>query len=806
MLFNRLRFLPVLLLFILFPLSACDSAEERAEKHFESGMELLETGDIPRALVEFRNVFQLDGQHREARQVYARVQREQGELAEAFGQYLRLVEQYPDDLEGRRALAEMAFASNNWEEVERHTNAGLEHHPDDEALKALALVLEYRQSALDEDNSAKDGLARRARDRLEVAPDDKVTRRLLINHLMTGITPLDALPEVNAALEYQPEDFALNVMKLQLLELQGFDAETEAQLQTMLEFFPGNQQVQSTVIAWHLNREDLDGAEAFLRQQAQASDDPAHNLTVVQFLRQVRSPEAAMAELDSLITAHPDVRQFRSVKAAMLFDTGEREAALADFEALLKDAEPSDENRAIKVALARALIATGDNVGARARVEEVLAEDPSQVEALKLRASWLVEDDKPGEAILALRRALDQSPRDASILTLMAAAHERDGSRDLAGERLAVAVEMSNSAPAESLRYARFLSADDRYLPAESVLIDALRLAPTNLRLLEALAGVYFNLKDWSRANGVVQRLRRIEDPAAAPLADRLQTSLLQRQEKTDETVAFLQGLINNGEADIGTKAQIVRTHIRTGNTDTAATYLDEELAEDPGNPALRHLRAGVHIMEGENDAGEAIYRALIAENPRNLTSTRALYSLLRGDRDEEAGAVLDAAIEANPGAASLRVIKALRLEKSGDVDAAIAIYEELYDRFPNNSVFANNLSSLITAHHDDDESLERSFAIAKRLRGSEVPAFQDTYGWIAYRRGDYQEALSHLEPAARGLPNDPLVQYHLGLTYRALERPEDAKEALERALGIETAAALPQMVHAQEVLDGIGR
>jgi tetratricopeptide (TPR) repeat protein len=63
------------------------------------------------------------------------------------------------------------------------------------------------------------------------------------------------------------------------------------------------------------------------------------------------------------------------------------------------------------------------------------------------------------------------------------------------------------------------------------------------------------------------------------------------------------------------------------------------------------------------------------------------------------------------------------------------------------------------------------------------VPPFQDTYGWIAYRQGEYQEALEHLEPAAEGLPDDPLVQYHLGMTYRALGRQDDALDQLRRAV-----------------------
>ena len=72
-------------------LSACDSAETRAEKHFQTALTLIEAGDFDRAIVEFRNVFDLNGRHREGRQAYARLQQRRGNLKEAYSQYLRPV-------------------------------------------------------------------------------------------------------------------------------------------------------------------------------------------------------------------------------------------------------------------------------------------------------------------------------------------------------------------------------------------------------------------------------------------------------------------------------------------------------------------------------------------------------------------------------------------------------------------------------------------------------------------------------------------------------------------------------------------
>ena len=169
--------------------------------------------------------------------------------------------------------------------------------------------------------------------------------------------------------------------------------------------------------------------------------------------------------------------------------------------------------------------------------------------------------------------------------------------------------------------------------------------------------------------------------------------------------------------------------------------------------------------------------------------------------REAEAGAVLEAAIAAQPEAVMLQWMQAGRLEAAGDIDGAIAVYEALYAANSANTVIANNLASLITTHRSDAQSLERAFAIARRLRGSDVPAFQDTYGWIEYRRGNLSEALAHLEPAAEGLPDNALVQFHLGMTYAALERPAEAVERLERALELAGESPLAQFDTARETL-----
>jgi tetratricopeptide (TPR) repeat protein len=153
----------VLALLAALALAGCESAEEKAERYYLSGMELLAAGDEERALVEFRNVFKYNGFHKEARKVYADTVLKQGKVQEAYSQYLRLIEQYPDTPEVRLTLAELAIARGDWEEAERHGSEAVRLAPDAPGVPAVALALAYRKAVMDRDEAARATLAEDAR-------------------------------------------------------------------------------------------------------------------------------------------------------------------------------------------------------------------------------------------------------------------------------------------------------------------------------------------------------------------------------------------------------------------------------------------------------------------------------------------------------------------------------------------------------------------------------------------------------------------------------------------------------------------
>ncbi|MEP1202166.1 MULTISPECIES: tetratricopeptide repeat protein [Rhodobacterales] len=789
-------------------LAACDSAEEKAEAFYQSGLALLAEGDPDRAAVEFRNVFNYNGEHEDARRQLAEIMRANGNMSGAFGQYLRLVEQYPELADARLALAEMAIAGQQWEEAERHGRRALELAPEADGTDTVRVSLDYRQASIDEDAQAQGALAIEARELVEADPNDILSLRVLIAHALAQNNPAAALPYIDAAIAYDPTDLTYYVVKIQALNALGEQDEIGDLMRQMYTQFPENTEVQQSLISYYIQRQDFAGAESFLRELAgDDTADPDGFVPVIQLLEQTQGRDAARAELERLAEANSENADnsifYRSLVAGYDFGDGNRDGAIADLTAIVEGAEPSEQTRRIKGTLATMLLATGNQVGARALAEDILTEDASNVTALKLRAQMLIDSDQAGDAILDLRRALDQSPRDTSIILLLAAAHERNGNTQLQGERLATAVEVSGSASRESLLYADFLVRQGREAAARSILSDARNANPNDLDILAQSARLALADNAIGVVRGIMADLEKLQDqPRASELLQNLRTATLLSQDRLDEGLELLQQQAeSSGEASA--VFAVLQTQLRAGKLDEARTYLDGQMAEAPEDPNLRMMNAALLLSEGKADASEAELRAIITEFPNAMNVINQLYvQLRRTGKTDEAKALLATSLEANPNTPRLLLYRAGDLEQEGDVEGAIAIYEQLYDLNSSNVTIANNLASLLSTFRDDEETLERAAAVARRLRGTEIAPFQDTYGWIAYRQGDFEEALEYLEPAAAGMPENALVQYHLGMTYVALERPEEATETLTRAIEIAGPdTTLPQMQVARETL-----
>lgn len=773
----RSRLASFLLVASLIFLVACDSVEERADAHYESALEFLKEGDIPRATVEFRNVFKLVPNHREARTELANALIKDGREQDAYPEFLRLVEYYPDDFDARVVLARLAFLGRSWEEFDRHSAEVLRLAPDAPETAPIALAAAYRDAFQNDETAKRSGIIVQAEELLEELQEDEILTRLLIDGYSLDQRYSEALGLIDTLLADNPEGSDLYSQKLAILGQIGATKAIEETLLTMVERFPDNNDVKSTLIRFYLSRDQVDDAEIFLRSIASPADeDPALWLSLIQFLERLRGTDAALVAIEEGIAQSPSPETFRAMRAGLTFLQGETDAAIAEMETLIADMSEDSENlNDLKMNLARMYMTVNNEIGARRLTEEVLADSPINGPALKMQAAWAINADNTDQAIEQLRLAIDTDPNDSQAMTMMAQAYTRTGQQNLVEDFLALAVDASNNAPEETIRYARVLLDDQRYLPAEDLLLKALSFAPQNFDLLSLLGNLYVAKKDTGRLRQVLDALETTDVPNAQATINRFTAALREIENGSEAAAAFIEELAANSE-ELGPQMTLLQLRLATGETESAIGIAEELVKKNPDNPLPKFALAAAKVANGDIEAGIEEYRALVEENPTRPRVWLQLAGALRlaGEAGEAIQALEDG-LAANPADTTLLWTQASILELRGRYDEAIGIYEQLYETNSGSTVIANNLASLLSVYRNDAESLDRAWTVARRLRGTDNPAMQDTYGWLLHQRGDAEEALAYLESAAAGLPNDPIVQFHLGEVYNALGQNDNA-------------------------------
>jgi tetratricopeptide (TPR) repeat protein len=767
----------------LVALAGCDSVEDRVERHYARGIELVEAGEPARAGLEFRNAARLDGNHAPTRYELGRLQEAEGDLRGALGNYRLAAELDSSLVDANLRAAQILLLANQLEDAAGHIDAALAVDPtnhDGLVLRAQAL-----RSGGDVAGSREIVDAVLAED-----PDHQAANLVIVADLVDGGEVAAALARLGVMIEKDPDSLSLEILRLQLLARDTDRAPLLAALRTAVDRFPDQTELRQSLAQELLSSGDATGAEDVLREIADRADSHEPAMRLVSFIASTRGIDAARAELDQRRAAAPadseSARVFEMALAELDLRGGDTEAGRARLRALIDAESTPGAANAARVMLARSMVATGEIEAAAAVIDQALSLDEGFIDALKLRAEIEISEERLEQAIATLRRALDVAPDDVGVIVLEARAHQRLGNAGIAGERLGRATRLSNFDPQIVRLYVRHLMDANQLTAAAGILEEASRRDPNNVAILTALADVRVRLQDWAGVEEIVGRLRGLEGGDAA--ARQIDAVRLFGEGRSDESISMLEALVEEQVGGVGAVSRLIAAWVSAGEIDRAETYLDDQLAENPDQPMLSLMRAELHLIRGDAAAARAAVERVVAERPDVGAGHEALTRLLIATGDID-GAVTAArtGVERAPSSGGLRLMLAGLLERVGDWDGAIEQYAALYRAAPDSVVLANNYASLLAEHRaDDPESMALAARIAERLRDSTQPEFLDTYGWIRFLSGDINAALRALTPAAEGLPDNALVQYHAGRAFAAAGQESEARELLEAALSID--------------------
>jgi cellulose synthase operon protein C len=764
----------------LILLAGCGSPEERAQGFYEKGMELIAKNDDLAARVQLLSAAKYKADRVDVWRALVGVEERLKSGPSVFQDLRRVVELDPNDLDARVKLARImaggGAADAALKMIEVVNDSGRPNAPL-HALKAN-ILLRTNDPA---------GAVREAQRALEIDSKNIDATMLVAAKKVADGDADGALKLLNALPATDSQDqLRISLQKAQIFVRKGDVPQAEALLRKLITENPKESTLRAQLIQLYISAKRFDDAERELRATANAAPtDSKAGMDLVRFLVSVKGAKAGRDELNARIKAGADVFDYQLAMAELDFAEGDVAAAAESLQKLANAATTPDRKLLVQTKLAEIYVNKANIAAAEPIIADILQKDRRNTIGLRLRAAIKIEQGQVDSAIADLREALNDQPKSADLLMLMATAYERGGKNELAERQYADALKASGLNPNIASRYIAFLQRRGDFIHAEDVLSDVIARNPANTQLLATLGQIRLSRQNWTGALTTADAIARLGDKSG--LADQIRASAFAGQNKTGESVAALEKAHAAAPDAVQPVVSLVSNYVRLGKTDKAESLLQEMFKKYPNNAEILVLMGQTKLAQNRNDDAKLNYKAAIAKQPKDPNGYSALSDLYVREKDyNSAVEVIQAGLHEQPGNLNLRFTSAGLQIIKGDQAGAITLYESILKDQPNSVLAINNLVSLLLDTRSDKESLDRAFSLAERLKGSTVPQFQDTYGWAQYKKGDAKSAVATLETAQEKLPNLAAVQYHLGMSYAATGQSDKAAEHFQKALALE--------------------
>jgi tetratricopeptide (TPR) repeat protein len=774
---------------------ACADDATRLESHRARAEVYFEEEKYPEAIIEFKNVLQIDPNDVVAHFGLARAYLAQGG-GRARWELQETVRLDPTHDEARLLLANLLFyagaharsqgsvSDETFEEVLEHTDVVLSRDPAHSdalltrgrALAALARPEEARTSleqVLEKEPDRPEALLMLAN--LHRSRGDREAAEPLLRHWVETEGGFVAFRALAGFLAAEPER----------------DEETEAFYRKAVEVAEGEQLTVGvqTLAGFYYSRDRFDEAEAVVREGIERSGDDLDLVLVLARFYDVRGePERADQVIEEATRARPDEVAPHLILSAYRGHRGDSEGALEAAEAALR-VDPQDKNARLRKAellvdlgfrgADATRIATGRSI-----VEAILATEAGDPQALFVRAKIEMAEGRHGEAIASLRQTLDTRPDWAQAYFLLGSALYASGDRVAAREQLVRALEIDASlmAARRILLEVRSALAEYDLVVEEGRRVLAARPDDRRVRILVAQALV--------RQRELAAALALLEEVAPPDRDEQVHFALSRiygMQGDPELTRAHLEQALELSPRQPDVLSGLLEIDSREGRLPESLARLRAAVESDPKSSMLLQLRGQAEARSGLSSEAESSFRAAIDLDPNNLSAYQRLAEFLaRSGRREDVVATYEEALAARPESPSLNLIVGILHEGLGRQDSAIERYEAAIRLDPDLAAAKNNLAYLLAERGQD---LDRALDLAQEAKAllPDNANAADTLGWVLFKKNIPSAAIGYLKEAEGGFPReDPalgIVRQHLALAYEANGEIDEARGVIDRAL-----------------------
>ena len=777
-------------------LAACSSKAGRVQSGLEKGAEFVRLADYDKANVEVRNVLQIDPKNAQAFFIAGQIAENKGEFQRAFGSYMKAVELKPDHLEATVGLARIYMLAGEPEKANKAVADALALNSSDVGARTVKAALVARKG----DVSAAIEQAKALISEQKSVPPE--TSMLLAGLYISQRDADSALGVVEAALKNHPKNLSLLQVAAQITG-ESTDTATKAKAE---EFFrqtteqaPKNTALWTAWAAYLARNNQIDRSEAVLRASIKSQpDDGARRVVLLDFLSTHKGRDVAEKEFLAAIADKPKDAALR----LGLVNLYRADGRAADVRRVLQETidlgKDSPAGLAARIQLASDRLGLGKVAEARSLIGEVLTVSPRDAGALVMRGRMLLADGDARNAIIDLRAAAKDQPGSPEVAGLLAQAHRKAGEPQLAREVLVDAVKFKADNAELRLLLAADMADSKEYKEASMEIEAALKAAPTNMRVFDMKAQIALIQKDAAGAEKTFASLKTLfpKDPVGFLKLGQLYSD----QKKYDAALKEYDAASRMVPQAPGPMLSAIGILLAQRKFDEANGRIDALMVREPKNVLPYQLRGDVAVARGDLALGEQSYRQMIEFAPLVPAGYQSLARVM-AMRGNIGGSIttLEQGEKAIPADLSIPGSRAEWLVRAGRNDEAIALYEALVKRAPDDDSYVNNLAYLQIETKGDKASLERALALTQRFKESNNPGYLDSLGWAQYKLGQYAEAVAVLEQAVQRAPNSALLQLHLGLALHKKGEVARAQEFLRKA--VDSKSKLPNLDEAKLLL-----
>lgn len=414
--------------------------------------------------------------------------------------------------------------------------------------------------------------------------------------------------------------------------------------------------------------------------------------------------------------------------------------------------------------------ALGDDAAARNDFETAITLEPAFFPAYFNLARLAIKDGDNAQAVSVLQKVLDQDANQAEALLYLAVVRQREGDQDAAATLWVQAAEHNPDAIEPRVFLSRHFRRNGEVKKAQRYAEEAFQVGPYVPAAQFEFATLKLFAGEAEEAGPAIDALIERFPNAAEPLE--LKARAQEMNGDLGSLKGTLQQLIELERDSPQPRVAMTRLHLQQREFDEARK-LAAALSEDERFAAEGFdLLGDVYYAEGALAEAARAYEEShrIKATSQSLLKLNAVKRRLGG----EGSTMLDEWLSTNPDDAGVRIVKATADLEEGKTETAVANYEKVLESAPENIVALNNLAWLYSEQDDP-----RALGYAKRAHEI-APAraeISDTYGWILFRAGKYEQALDLLQKAAAADTKNADIRFHLA---SALAATGDQQQALQ--------------------------